>query len=81
MLADLDTLTLTVPQTAGVLQVSETQVRRMIADGQLRVLPGFGRRQLISKAWLARWVETAASSGRPEGSPEPQDSKSGEEAG
>lgn len=58
-MTELDTLTLTVDQAAGTLQCSATQVRRMIAEGTIPTLPGFGRRTLISRAWLTRWVESA----------------------
>lgn len=55
----LDTLTLTVNQAAATLQCSATWVRHMIAEGTIPTLPGFGRRTLISRAWLTHWVETA----------------------
>lgn len=59
--AGLEQLTYTVPQAAKVLNVSPTQVRRMVAEGILPTIPGVGRRILISRARLARWVETVGS--------------------
>ncbi len=56
---DTGPLTLTVAQTAKALQVSENQVRKMIANGVLRTLPGFGRRKVISRRWLEEWAATA----------------------
>ena len=56
----LERLTYTVPEAARVLKVSPTQVRRMIAEGYIPILPGVGRRILISRARLAEWVANAS---------------------
>lgn len=59
-MAAFDALVYTIPEAAKALKVSENQLRKMVAEGTIRTLPGVGRRQLISKAWLAQWVESAS---------------------
>ena len=52
----LETLTYTVSEAAEVLNVSPRSIRRLIAEGELPIVSGMGRRVLISKALLAEWV-------------------------
>jgi excisionase family DNA binding protein len=59
---DLEALVYSVPEAAQVLGVSPTTVRRLIGRGVLPAL-FLGRRILIGRAALARWVDGAEMQG------------------
>ena len=56
----LEKLTYTVPQAAAALQVSERHLYYLVKRGDIPTLTGVGRRTLIAKTTLARWVEQAS---------------------
>jgi excisionase family DNA binding protein len=55
----LEDLTYTVPQAAAAIHVSDDTVRTMVRRGDLPAMR-IGRRILISKVVLAKWVEENA---------------------
>ena len=54
--------TLSIPAVALVLDVSERTARTLVADGTLPSLT-IGRRRLVSRAALERWVEERSRTG------------------
>lgn len=56
-------LVYTVPQVAALLGLGVRTVRRMVADGELPVLTGVGRRTLIPRTPLRLWIENNTQGG------------------